>query len=98
SIRVDADFPQGPRFRRLSGYFEMDFAGSTPGNIAVTTSGAGFRLRLAFAEVQYGETFFLAAGQAFSLMTAPKDQLSLWPAGVEVSQAGGPNYVGGVFR
>jgi hypothetical protein len=47
SIRVDADFPQGPRFRRLSGYFEMDFAGSTPGNIAVTTSGAGFRLRLA---------------------------------------------------
>ena len=51
SIRVDADFPQGPRFNRLSGYFEMDFAGSTPGNIAVTTSGAGFRLRLAFAEV-----------------------------------------------
>ena len=80
SLRVDADFPQGPRFRRLSGYFEMDFAGSTPGNIAVTTSGAGFRLRLAFAEVQYGQTFFLAVGQAFSLMTAPKDQLSVWPA------------------
>jgi hypothetical protein len=87
SIRVDADYPQGPRFRRLSGYFEMDFAGSTPGNIAVTTSGAGFRLRLAFAEVRYGQTFFLAAGQAFSLMTAPKDQLSLWPADIEPTQA-----------
>jgi hypothetical protein len=96
SIRVDADFPQGPRFRRLSGYFEMDFAGSTPGNIAVTTSGAGFRLRLAFAEVQYGETFFLAAGQAFSLMTAPKDQLSIWPANVELTQVVDLNYVAGM--
>jgi len=96
SIRVDADFPQGPRFRRLSGYFEMDFAGSTPGNIAVTTSGAGFRLRLAFAEVQYGQTFFLAAGQAFSLMTAPKDQLSIWPADVELTQAVDLNYVAGM--
>ena len=96
SVRVDADFPEGPRFRRLSGYFEMDFAGSAPGNIAVTTSGAGFRLRLAFAEVQYGDTFFLAAGQAFSLMTAPKDQLSMWPADVELTQAVDLNYVAGM--
>jgi len=96
SLRVDADFPQGPRFRRLSGYFEMDFAGATPGNIAVTTSGAGFRLRLAFAEVQYGQTFFLAVGQAFSLMTAPKDQLSVWPADVELTQAVDLNYVAGM--
>ena len=96
SIRVDADYPQGPRFRRLSGYFEMDFAGSTPGNIAVTSSGAGVRLRLAFAEVQYGQTFFLAAGQAFSLMTAPKDQLSVWPADVELTQAVDQNYVAGM--
>jgi hypothetical protein len=99
SIRVDADFPpgpDGPRFRRLSGYFEMDFAGSTPGNIAVTTSGAGFRLRLAFAEVQYRQTVFLAAGQAFSLMTAPKDQLSLWPGDIELTQAVDLNYVAGM--
>ena len=34
SIRVDADFPrdpQGPRFSRLSGYFEMDFVGRRRG-------------------------------------------------------------------
>jgi hypothetical protein len=86
SLRVDADYPEGPRFHRLSGYFEMDFAGATPGNVAVTTSGAGFRLRLAFAEVQYGQTWFLAAGQAFSLMTAPKDQLSVWPGDVVTSR------------
>lgn len=96
SLRVDADFPQDARFHRLSGYFEMDFAGSTPGNIAVTTSGAGLRLRLAFAEVQYGKTFFLAAGQAFSLMTAPKDQLSMWPSDVELTQAVDLNYVAGM--
>ena len=97
SIRVDADYPEGPRFNRLSGYFEADFAGSTPGNVAVTTSGVGFRLRLAFAEVQYGKTFFLAVGQAFSLMTAPKDQLSIWPADVELSQAVDLNYVAGMI-
>jgi hypothetical protein len=95
SIRVDADY-QEARFNRLSGYFEMDFAGSTPGNVAVTTSGVGLRLRLAFAEVQYGQTFFLAAGQAFSLMTAPKDQLSIWPADVELTQAVDLNYVAGM--
>ena len=96
SVRVDADFPQEARFRRLSGYFEMDFAGSTPGNVAVTTNGAGLRLRLAFAEVQYGDSFFLAGGQAFSLMTAPKDQLSMWPADVELTQAVDLNYVAGM--
>lgn len=96
SIRADAEFPTAPRFRRLSGYFEMDFAGATPGNVAVTTSGVGLRLRLAFAEVQYGETFFLTAGQAFSLMTAPKDQLSAWPADVELTQAVDLNYVAGL--
>jgi hypothetical protein len=96
SIRVDADYPDEARFRRLSGYFEMDFAGSSPGNVAVSTSGAGFRLRLAFAEVQYGQTFFLAAGQAFSLMTAPKDQVSVWPADVELTQAVDLNYVAGM--
>jgi hypothetical protein len=96
SIRVDAEYPQGARFNRLSGYFEMDFAGSTPGNIAVTTSGAGARLRLAFAEVQYGQSLFLAAGQAFSLLTAPKDQLSIWPADVELTTAVDLNYVAGM--
>ena len=43
------------RFRRLSGYFEMDFAGTTPGTVAVTSTSVGLRLRQAFAEVQYGE-------------------------------------------
>ena len=57
SLRVDADFPEPEtRFRRLSGYFEMDFSGTTPGTVAVTSTSVGFRLRQGFAEVQYRRT------------------------------------------
>ncbi len=98
SLRVDAEFPEpDTRFRRLAGYFEMDFNGTTPGAVAVTSTSVGFRLRQAFAEVQYGRAFFLAAGQAFSLMTAPKDQLSIWPSDVELSQAVDTNYLAGMI-
>ena len=98
SLRVDADFPEPEtRFRRLSGYFEMDFGGTTPGTVAVTSTSVGFRLRQAFAEVQYGRTFFLAAGQAFTLMTAQKDQLSIWPSDLELSQAVDTNYLAGMI-
>ena len=98
SIRVDADFPEPEtRFRRLSGYFEMDFNGTTPGTVAVTSTSVGFRLRQGFAEVQYGRAFFLAAGQAFTLMTAQKDQLSIWPSDLELSQAVDTNYLAGMI-
>ena len=95
SLRVDAPFPEA-RFRTLSGYFEMDFVGATPGNIAITATSAGLRLRQAFADVQYGESFSLAAGQAFSLMTPAKRQLSVWPSDYEISQAVDLNYVAGL--
>jgi len=95
SIRVDAPFPEA-RFRSLSGYFEMDFSGTTPGNIAVTSSSAGFRLRQAFADVRYGDSFSFAAGQAFTLMTPPKQQLSVWPSDYEMSQAVDTNYLAGL--
>ena len=95
SIRVDAPFPEA-RFRRLSGYFEMDFNGSAPGNFAITSSSAGFRMRQAFAEVQYGESVLLAVGQAFSLMTPSKQQLSIWPSDYELSQAVDTNYLAGL--
>ena len=43
------------------------------------------------------ETFFVAAGQAFTLMTAAKDQLSIWPSDVELSQAVDTNYLAGMI-
>jgi hypothetical protein len=107
TIRVDAGFPEGaenedikgrrPRFNRLSGYFEMDFGGATPGTVAVTSSSVGLRMRHAFGEVQYGDSFFLALGQAFTLMTASKDQLSIWPGDVEMSTAVDTNYLAGMI-
>ena len=97
SIRVDADFPEGrPRFNKLAGYFEMDFNGATAGTVAVSATSAGFRLRHAYAEATYGDSFFLVAGQAFSLMTPPKNQLSIWPAEYEMSQAVDTNYLAGL--
>ena len=106
TIRVDADFTETPesdikgrqpRFNRLSGYFEMDFGGTTPGTVAVTSSSVGFRLRHAFGEVQYRDAYFLALGQAFSLMTASEDQLSIWPGDVEMSMAVDTNYLAGMI-
>jgi hypothetical protein len=97
SLRVDADFPESSTgLSKLGGYFEMDFAGSTPGTVAVTSSSVGFRLRQAFAEAQHKKVFFLAAGQAFSLMTPLKDQLSIWPSDVEMGTAVDTNYLAGV--
>lgn len=97
TLRFDADFPEAkPRFRKLAGYFEMDFNGGVSGTIAVTSTGAGFRLRHAFAEVRYGENFFMGVGQAFSLMTPPKRQISMWPSDVEMSQAVDTNYLAGM--
>jgi len=93
SIRVNA--PASPGRPALAGYFEMDFAGSTPGNVAVTSSGYGLRLRHAFGEVQRGK-FLIAAGQAFSLMTPAKRLLSIWPSDYDMSQAVDMNYVLGM--
>ena len=38
----------------------------------------------------------MGAGQAFSLMTPPKDQISMWPSDQEMSQAVDTNYLAGM--
>src|SRR5215510_1911157 len=96
SLRVDDEFPEPNKLRRLAGYFEMDFGGVTPGSVAVTSSSFTFRLRHAFMTADYGYTFSLAAGQAFSLMTPPDSQISIWPADYELSQAVDTNYLVGL--
>jgi hypothetical protein len=97
SLRVDAPMPPGAaHFSKLAGYVEMDFAGSTPGTVAVSSSSVGFRLRQAFGEVAYRNALSLGVGQAFSLMTPPKGQLSMWPADHEILQVVDTNYVAGL--
>jgi hypothetical protein len=94
SIRVNA----APAANRstLAGYFEMDFNGTVPGNVAVTSTSAGFRLRQAFGEAEFHDRFVVAAGQAFSLMTPARDQLSIWPSEYELTHAVDTNYVAGM--
>jgi hypothetical protein len=74
----------------------MDFAGTRPGNVAVTSTSVGLRLRHAFGVADYHDRFFVAAGQAFSLMTPAKDQLSIWPSAFEMSYAVDTNYLAGL--
>ena len=94
SIRVNAAAAE--HRRTLAGYFEMDFNGTTPGNVAVTTTSVGFRLRNAFGEAQFNRRFLVAAGQAYTLMTPAKDQLSVWPSDHELTHAVDMNYVAGM--
>jgi hypothetical protein len=93
SIRVNA--APAPDRSTLAGYFEMDFAGGVPGNVAVTSNSAEFRLRHAFGEAQFENRYILAAGQAYSLMTPAKNQLSIWPSEYELSNAVDLNYLAG---
>src|SRR5262245_10820498 len=96
SLRVDDELPEHNKLRRVAGYFEMDFGGVAPGSVAITSSSFTFRLRHAFMTADYGDTFSLAAGQAFSLMTPPDGQISIWPADYELSQAVDTNYLVGL--
>ena len=94
SIRVNAAPAAG--HPTLAGYFEMDFNGATSGSTAVTSNGVGFRLRHAFGVTQYRGKYAVAGGQAFSLMTPARDQLSIWPSEYEMSHAVDVNYVAGL--
>jgi hypothetical protein len=94
SIRVNA--APAAHLSTLAGYFEMDFNGTVPGNIAVTSTSAGFRLRQAFGEAEFHDRFLVAAGQAFTLMTPARDQLSIWPSDYELTHAVDTNYVAGM--
>ena len=94
SIRVNA--APAPDRSTLAGYFEMDFAGTVPGNAAVTVGGFEFRLRHAFGEAQFHNRWVVAAGQANSLMTPPSQQLSIWPSDYEMSTAVDLNFVAGL--
>ncbi len=93
SIRVNA--APVPDRSTLAGYFEMDFAGTVPGNAAVTVGGFELRLRHAFGEAQFHNRFLVAAGQAYSLMTPATEQLSIWPSDYELSTAVDLNYLVG---
>ena len=76
-LRVDANV----RGAQLIGYWESDFAGFAPGNLAVTANNAGLRLRLYWVDLRKNKWEFLA-GQSWSMLTSNRRGLSPLPADI----------------
>ncbi len=80
---------------RLLGLVETDFLGYQPGNISTSANSYGWRLRLAFADVQAGKWEFLG-GQAWSLLTPGRKGISALPSGLMLTQDLDPNVQSGL--
>ena len=93
ALRADADL----RNSKVAGYFEMDFGGTVPGNVAVTSTSYGFRIRQAWFDYSTGK-FELTGGQLFSLMTPSKQGILPWPGDVSTSQVIDTNYLAGTVQ
>jgi hypothetical protein len=91
ALRADADLKSS----KAAGYFEMDFGGAVPGNVAVTSSSYGFRIRQAWFDYSKGK-WELTGGQLFSLMTPMKKDILPWPGDVSITQVIDQNYVAGL--
>jgi hypothetical protein len=91
ALRADADLKSS----KVAGYFEMDFGGAVPGNVAVTSTSYGFRIRQAWFDYSNGK-FEITGGQLFSLMTPVKKNILPWPGDASITQVIDTNYVAGL--
>ena len=91
ALRADADL----KLSKVAGYFEMDFGGTVPGNVAVSSSSYGFRIRQAWFDYSKGK-WELTGGQLFTLMTPVKKNILPWPGDVSTTQVIDTNYVAGL--
>jgi hypothetical protein len=91
ALRADADL----RSSTVAGYFEMDFGGVVPGNVAVTATSYGFRIRQAWFDYARGKWEF-TGGQLFSLLTPVTKNILPWPGDVATTQVIDTNYVAGL--
>ncbi len=91
AIRVDADL----KGAKAAGYFEMDFGGVTGGNVAVSGTTYGFRIRQAWFDYSKGK-FEIAGGQLYSLMTPELTSIRPWPADAATTQVIDGSYVAGL--
>src|SRR3954467_8835771 len=75
----------------LTGSLEVDFLGSAPNGLNVTTNSNTLRMRVFWGRYRQGGFEFLA-GQAWSLMTPNRNRLSPETGDVFFSQTVDPNY------
>ncbi len=76
-------------------YFEMDFLGNNPGNVAVSSNSNTFRSRVYFVDLQKKNWEFLA-GQTWSLITPNRKGISPIPGNLFYSQDIDVNYQAGL--
>lgn len=92
ALRTDADLKSS----KLAAYFEVDFLGQVPGNVAAAApSNYGLRLRHAWFDVQKGK-WEITGGQLFSLITPLKNTISPWPGDVSITQVVDQTFVAGL--
>lgn len=90
-LRVDANV----KGANVIGYFESDFLGPVPGNIAVSSNSASNRLRLYWVDVRKGK-LELMGGQSWSLLTPNRKGLSPLPSDLFYTQNIDVNYQAGL--
>lgn len=90
-LRVDANV----KGANVIGYFESDFLGSVPGNVAVSSTSAPNRLRLYWVDVKKGKLELLG-GQSWSLLTPNRKGLSPLPGDLFYTQNVDVNYQAGL--
>jgi hypothetical protein len=79
----------------LKAALEVDFLGNAPNGLNVTTNSNTLRMRVFWGQIRHGGFEFLA-GQAWSLMTPNRNQLSPETADVFFGQTVDPNYQTGL--
>jgi len=92
ALRADADLKSS----KVAGYFEIDFLGQVPGNVAAAgPSNYGPRMRQAWFDFNKGK-WEITGGQLFSLITPLKNAISPWPGDVSITQVIDQNFVAGL--
>ena len=91
ALRTDVDLASS----RIAGYFEVDFLGLVPGNVPVTPTNYGLRMRQAWFDYVKGR-WEITGGQLFSLMTPVKKSILPWPGDVAMPQVVDQNFVAGL--
>lgn len=90
-FRVDAKV----KGANVIGYFESDFLGASPGNIAVTSNSGTNRMRLYWVDVRKGKLEFFG-GQSWSMLTPNRKGISALPSDLFYSQVIDTNYQAGL--
>jgi hypothetical protein len=93
--RIGARFDSSYKGAHVMGYWESDFLGNNGGNVAVSSNSNTLRMRVYFVDVSK-DSWEVAAGQMWSLMTPGRSGISPLPGNLFYSQNIDVNYQAGL--